>query len=1063
MRPVKLEMNAFGSFSEKTIIDFTTLGSNGLYLISGETGSGKTTIFDAIMFALYGETTNNSGRDGRLMKSQYVTDDVECYVSLTFTEKGKDYFIRRAPKQIKGRGRTEKTATVELLCPGKKAITKLAEADVEISSIIGLSSKQFSQIVMLAQGQFSKFLLSSTNEKGELFRTIFDTGNYEILKSVLFERQKQVFVEYKSVNDKQKTLVENIVGLDNSENSERLENAKKSELLPEDIIEIIAAVNSEAKERLESLSTDIGKVEIDMKDLETKINRDIEREGKESLLREMEESLESLDKELLVLDEEKDAIASYMERVKTLSRMIDELDKQKPKLMDLDYKMAALYTLRSDYSKCKGKELILKEEYDDCSRRLELLMNEEKTYDGAFELFQRRTNEINEKEKRYDSIKQLRSLYNDISELTKGIADSKHVEERIDGAIKAVQDALVADQKSSDDLEKKLKTSFTSLEKDSFELEQERKTLQDISASMEKEESKEAEVIRLNGLISKSQEDLLLAEKLRYEIFMDTQAVSIAKLLVENEPCPVCGSVHHPKPAVSGNRYSSDDFEQIEKKLDCIQTKHSSLMESALKLNEEIRLLNMDIEKRLNDLGYESIEIANSSILSKQKDVESMICRRIAYENTLSDLNNAIGSNREKLENLLLEKHSIDKAIASKNTILSDIQSRAAVLSSSLSIERDDIDDEFKVAFNDVQEAKLNLKAATDLYSAGQRLLDEKGRVTAALGDKKEKMQSNYIALVSLDKEIEHSEKNVDELKRSLSYKSLEQIDEEIDSLKSERNELEKAIADYDKKTLEISNDRSGLNGSISTIKKDLKTFEKIDRSSSMSALAELKLRRTTLSEESSNVNVVYQNTIKTLLSLKKLKAESGDLDKKYRMLKELSDVANGSLSGEDRLSIETFVQIYFLDRILKRANRVLLKMTNGQFEMERSSVAKKKSSQYGLDIDILDHATGKKRSVSTLSGGEVFKASLSLALGMSEEIQCRAGSVKMETLYIDEGFGTLDEASLSASVEVLQNLARDGKLIGVISHRPELKERIEKKIIVTKKEGRGSCLSLID
>lgn len=1057
MRPTMLEINAFGSFAEKTIIDFSLLGTSGIFLISGETGAGKTTIFDSIMFALYGDTTNNSGRDGHLMKSQFVPDSVEAYVKLTFVEKNKSYEIRRAPKQLKGRGKNEKPESVELTLPEGKTITKVSEANSMMASIIGLNSRQFAQIVMLAQGQFSKFLLSPTSEKSELFRTIFNTENYERLQFALSERKKEAYEKYKTINEKQKAIVESL----SSDGNEDLERAKSYEILPENILEIIKGIHDDTLKKAISISSAIKGLDEDIRNCETKIANDDERIRKEDLLGKVNAELSLAEEERENLSKEEDRLDEYRVQREAIAEKIVGLKRDFVVFNDLDKEI-------DDVSRAQKELKDWISRKDGCNISLSLnlekqedLTKKEALYVGINDILKNRTNERISSEKKFNEINQICDLFDQISVSQGNIYGFIQYGNFLNSEIERLSSSI-QDCRQIIDVETERNKLYLNLDREWEALEADWNLCQEIIKLNAERSKLEKKLDSINADIFDQTNNVCFLESRNYEIFYDTYVSSIASNLRDNYPCPVCGSLHHPNPAKGGNKYTSKDYEKNNEELEEARNKLASQRNQFLEMSKSFQFLSGTIASKFQELGFDDLEYAVNYIQFSKSELGNRYAEKEELDLFIANKRAELSRLESEQKDLIEKKNQNDNKLASENSILSDRSQRLENLNKYWQVPFEEHQSILDAVERELDMAFENESSAQQMYFESLQCEDLKKAIIQEMEEIRNDIHQCDLAITALQTRISNSNRNIEKLQQGLEHKSLTAVQNELEFLNSRKEELDCKITKINEKKSELEKTIAGLHGRISSIRDELEKIEIIDREEVERTLLLSKEKKEEENKRLNNKNVIIQNTENALRRLEKLKEESSVLDSRYRMIKELSDVANGALAGEDRISLETYVQVYFLERILKRANGYLMKMSNGQFQMERSDFSRRRTSQYGLDIDVIDHFSGKKRSVATLSGGEVFKASLALALGMSEEIQERAGSIKMETLYIDEGFGTLDEASLSSSVEVLQNLSKDGKLIGVISHRPELKERIEKQIIVSKKKGMGSSLSFV-
>ena len=922
MRPILLIMSAFGPYADEITLDFNKLGEHGLYLICGDTGAGKTTIFDAITYALYGEASGEV-RKSEMFRSKYASSKTTTYVNLTFECKGKKYEVNRTPRyerpKERGEGVTMQAESAQLICPDGTIVTKTTEVTKKIVEILGVDRQQFTKIAMIAQGDFLKLLLATTEERMKIFRQIFNTGNYEILQSQINADFRKIWGEREDLKKSIGQYIEGILCPTDSVNSESLLVAKEGKMLPQDLHTLLEAIQREDEVKKQELQKNID-------DLEEKIQNQV------TLINE---------------------IKSAMDLEANIKDIVEKLEKNK------------VQTLLAKEEEEKAKE-----------------------QEPQIEILMKKINVAQEKMPLYEK-KEL--LLGQIKEKEAQISDLKY---RLDESKKQYQDITAEILCDKEAVEKllSLELSFKQHETDLLEAEEKEKTLQKLQAEI-------VEVKKLEDSYKNAVAEYLKAQQEALEYreffgtlekkFMDGQAGVLSDTLREGEPCPVCGSLSHPKPAI---------------KMDEAPTKEQ--WEEAKK--EATRKENIYQEKFAFTSGLKG------QVEEKQKNLLQMVTESI-LQGTQEDLEEAM---KKSLVQLRAEKEELQgKKTKQQNEIIV------------------------------LQDKKKNLPMKEQRLEKIQEVIQvsekEKSAVEATLNG----VQVQFKELVS-----------------ELEYESRDMLKKVIDQYTQSKEQLQKVIQDSVQNHQNKIMEKSLLEGQLSAMEQQRKQSPKMELSEATEQLQVLKnLKAGFQGEKEQVLSRLEKNTSSYEKILKQQKLlEQKELD--YGWMKALNDTANGRQNEKGKVMLETFVQMAYFERILDYANVRMEIMSGGQYTLIRKKEAENNRSQSGLDLDVIDHYNGSVRPVKTLSGGEAFKASLCLALGMADEITSSAGGVSLDTMFVDEGFGSLDEESLSQALQVLSSLSNQGKrLVGIISHVDELKQRIPKQIRVTKSKTGFSKAKIID
>ena len=918
MRPLKITMSAFGPYAGEVTLDMQKLGKSGIYLITGDTGAGKTTVFDAISYALYGEASGNY-RENTTLRSKYASADTPTFVELEFEYNNEIYKINRNPEyprpNKRGEGFTKQSANAELVMPDGSVITKIKEVNAKVEEIIGINKNQFSQIAMIAQGDFRKLLNCETNERSKIFRKIFKTEPYHNIEIKL----SSLFNELKRNREKEKSGIEQYINQlkcnKNDTLSLELERAKSGDVLIEDVIKLAGEIIN--KDTLEYTKT--------------------------------QKNIESINEEI--------------EKINSNIKLYENQEATKKAYAKASAKLEELKTKRNDCEKAYKSAEAQRERLDDLTRKINLINSKMPKYDELKSL----ENSINKRAQSFEKSKNLLKLkQQEITSLEKEIDEKSKALEEVKGADLLAQKLTVQKEEINKKAEalKELKTEIDRCKTEQKNL----KNAQSFAKSALDE----------YGALENEYNQIYIA-------FFNEQAGIIADELKDGEPCPVCGSTSHPNLArKSENAPSQADVESAQNLVKKAQEKADKARNTASALKSRFDEIADNVKsaaKKLFGTDDNVFDDYNSNINALKKE----------YDRTLALLKTA----NEKLD--LYKK--LDKEIPK-------IQEKQKSLSDEIST--------------------LNTQKASD-----EAFISE---------------NTKRVTSIKSELDFESADLAKDKLK-------------EYTNLSSDiKNTIEKSKNDFD----DIKSKYDTQKGTKASLENALKEFKEID-------LASLNEKSLKLNEYKKDVD----KTAKSLYSrIENNKSRVDDIsekrdilkgyDDKYVWLKALSETANGDISGKEKITLETFVQMTYFDSIIRKANIRLLTMSDGQYELVRRSDAETLKKNEGLALDVIDHFNGSSRSVSTLSGGESFMASLCLALGLSDEIQSSNGGIKLDTMFVDEGFGSLDGEALDRALSALTSLSQGNRLVGIISHVDALCDRIDNKIVITKDRTIGSNAQII-
>ena len=948
MRPEKLTISAFGPYADRTEIDFSRLGDSGLYLITGDTGAGKTTIFDAITFALYGQASGQV-RDSAMFRSKYADTATETFVELVFSYQGKKYQVFRSPEYMapkkRGTGLTLRKAEAQLIYPDERQpVTKARDVTRAIEELLGLDYEQFTQIAMIAQGDFQKLLLAGTVQRGEIFRQIFHTGIYQQVQLKLKEAAQS---RYK--DEMRRSIAQYLDG-----------------------VKLRQREGTEAEEFAELKK---GK-------FEGKLERSLE------ILKSFIDQGEKRESELLKQEQEVDQKIRTMENILHLSAQKRNLEQKK------DFARKQLEQLLPDLEKASGEA----EKYKDADQKCEAL--------GIL------IREKQEQLKKYQVLEQLKKELDEIRMQLKKCRAGQEANIRQEQQLHKDMEQLKKERSLLENSQLDLQKAITEKEKRT----QRKSELNGLETEMREfkglyEATKEQQK-KYQAAYEKAQQQSEYYQQI-FHSFLDAQAGILAQELKENEPCPVCGSLSHPHPRIisKGRTVTSEILDNEKIKLDKLEKISADQSLEAGKLKERSNASWKQIMSGAEELLEEFQEFRKET---KNGNGQAGDFRTVWKQMILM-----INREKEQCKNLLTE---------------SDRKIREA--------------EENTKRKQKVEKLLENLEKEKDILQEKKNSCDREQTGLTTKASENEKQQKNAAEEI---RQV-HSEAGKEVLEKEIREKQQEYIDLKENSRKM-------------KETFErFQAEKARITSTIKTLDEQQKEIGEIREDEIREQYTESTTQKTELAEKRKELFSIQSGNLEIFRKVQKRKEEMTKAEAEYVWMKNLSDTANGNLNGKAKIELETYIQMAYFDRILRRANVRLMTMSSGQYELKRQEQSENRKEKAGLDLNVIDHYNGTERSVKTLSGGESFQASLSLALGLSDEIQASAGGIRLDSMFVDEGFGSLDEEALSQAVKALSSLADGHRMVGIISHVAELKDRIENKIIVTKQcsgKGVGSSIQI--
>ena len=1067
MRPVKLTMQAFGSYGNLTQIDFQEPDQN-LFLVTGDTGAGKTTIFDAIVFALYGEASSSTNKkDGVVLQSQYVELNVEPFVELVFSEGAGEnrrlYTVRRVPRHLKrltrgagkNTGSREVTGSVSLIMPDGTEYPQ-KEADSKLGEILGLNKGQFMQVAMIAQGEFMELLRAKSDDKKVIFRKLFNTELYQNIVDELMNRKRSLEKDIAQIKTACQTETAHVVISQEYEKWEEMEALKKQ--IQNGEIVVMDQFLTQLTELCSTLRTRIQEAQ---KDLDTLSKlRDEKRDAYTSasqlqgLYNQLEEALFEL-------------------------KACEDVEAQIKEKMLLSEHIRTAYEIQAEYLRCqdafgnlRNHENALKEQQErspqlenqakltaeEASKVQELAEGEKEVYTTIYE-------RVNKEMKLRKRISEAQAIARESQEtLQAAETAAQKAREDLDGLEKKEEEWRTQVETLADTGEKIALWKGRNQELEAFfaDLEEAEEQLQMTEKQKKESEKAKESYIKIRALYESQNQEY---ESMR-RIFLDEQAGFLARELQPGKPCPVCGALEHPHPCTTleaHQEFTREQLEQAEKEASRLRSQQEQLAGEARaaadlaiekekgyrdKLAKLCGRMQENIEAVAEERIQNAFELSGIAAGSPLRLIKQQLeTRKIALQkqytqlqkkqNTLQKLQDLLSHVEEKKKQgkLTVEKtgQKLTEAIAaakSSQDVLKQLSGSLEYPSEEAAMQEfDKSKAKWKKAARDAEDAQKKSSTASEAFvnciSLIQRYMDELPGLQKALQER----QASYTELLHAKDMTESEWKPLTE---EYSRQMADQLQKETDTWKQKKIAAQ-TVKDSASKAI------------------DGRT--KPDPELAKAQMEEAEVKRRLAQEKLDSYKEQYKADQDACSILTPQMEKRGKIIEKHAKLETLYKLLSGNMSG-NRMDLETFVQRYYLEKILYAANRRFSDMSAGQFELRMVDAANAgKGKNRGLDLMVYSNVTGKEREVRTLSGGESFMAALSLALGMADQIQESSASINLDVMFVDEGFGSLDEHSREQAVKVLQELAGGSKLIGIISHVTELKQEIEDQLIVTKDE----------
>ncbi len=1101
MKPIKLVISAFGPYADTMpAIEFDSFEEKGLFLISGDTGAGKTTIFDAICFALYG-TTSGSYRDTKNLRSEYARPDAESFVDFYFSHQGRNYHIRRTPSyerpKLRGDGtRSEKEKAI-LYEEGKPPIEGLTQVNNAVRELLHIDDKQFKQIAMIAQGEFRALLNAKTEQRTDILRTIFMTDGY---KSLEYKLKDKMNASGALMHDAESSIIQYFDGV-------MAPKSDESELIDELTELKTRAHESKSAWNLADMTALINKLtasdELKLTDIHNKKKQAEESYADSSNRLALAETnngfitkLGKLEDEALKLEQQK----SEMKALKALHEW-HKAASQKAAPVYNAYK-AKTAEAEATAAYVKENAAKLKEAEADAALKAGLLAEAEGRQPIADKLSQT-VLELEKEEPGYKERDELKLKLKALKDSSKALENSREAlaeaEAKLNERIAQLKTTIATLKSAPEELIK--------AQNEAGSIAELRENISDIFANRLPEREKRKK--RLN----KKQAEFTEAET-RYieaktvsdhaeQVLDSCRAGLLAQGLFEGAKCPVCGSIHHPELAklpqesVTEEEYKSckavsDELKDVkDKAVGEAKVAAAALSEYETQL---IELITSCVDKAAAIIKAKGSEAVGAGYASADTDASGA---------TAADVEQAVSLIREYAQTAAQDRHTVSvkeliavlnaakyyneytdkenaallRHIEQQNKRLhkseDELKQAEGIESDKLKGRREQLNADISANQDEITKAETSLKAIGTLSyadldearSAKHEADKERQAILAAIkqADADKKKADVYVAgLVSatetLEANLSKQSSDAESLKTALQTALLELGFDSVDELCSFITDDE--VITSEERSISAYEQAAAANrAQLEAARQDAAGRELMD----ITSLSELCSRQKTEAEQLRTA----ENDIEHRLSINKaaydhIQAKADELDKSrrsYNIYRRLYELVRGT-TGNGKITLEQYIQAAGFDGIIAAANKRLLPMSDGQFELFRQEDAVSKRSSNFLELEVLDNYTGHRRPVGNLSGGESFKASLSLALGLSDTVSSKLGGIQMDALFIDEGFGTLDRRSIESALDILIKLSGANKLIGIISHREELMEDIPQQIKVKKLKD-GSHISI--
>lgn len=995
MMPISLTLSAFGPYPDTITIDFESFQEDGLFLITGPTGSGKTMIFDAMIFALYGKTSGQI-RQTDSLRCDHALNEIPTFVEFSFSLHQQNYTIKRNPKYYLEGKKTPKQPSALLILPDGKMVEGIKEVNQKMISLLGVDDQQFKQICMIAQGEFTKLIMASSDEREKVLRELFHSETYQKLEEKLKVHLKTYQDKYDLLLNKRKDLMQELQVEDHQEYLSKqtkliASQQKEYDDLKKDL--------DQKKQQLQLYRLQNQRL-IQLKDLKQQFQD----------LKKQENDYQKLNKTVDTLKKAQETNYLYISYIKQQKKL------QTLKLNQEDF-LKQLKKLEKDYQEKKVQADFL----DYKQQTKEKLQNQiQETKQLIDQIYQYQND--------YQNLQTLKQQYRMLDEEHKLFLKKK---EKFENGLQRDQERIQSEQQ--------VQSKYELIKQQYVRLNEQKVKVHQLSDYYD-------QILKLNENKSDLQEEYTVVEKqvdhekMQYnqmeKLYFRKQAGIFALQLKEDQPCPICGSLHHPHPAqIEKEDITKEKLDQQAKKVKQQEHRLQDILQKILLSNQKKEMLVKQTKQLSSELNIQeeiSKEIFIKELDHLSKDEKRMKKEYLELQDELKYIQKLKKSVALSLKDMSTYESKELKQAQSLENIQVQIHQLSGKLDDSLrQYEIGEVNKNYQQVQKEYRQLSLEIETIQQDY---------------------EKVKNKYLEIKtkisSLNQQIIQEQEIYDELDNKY-HTALDAFinEEEFLNLKTQINQisiLEKKYQDY---LISLKS----LNEQIISLENEVKDSTYVDLSSLSETIKEVNQQLREKNDDLEKLKIDYSLKEKMIKDIQKINQQLEKDEDTYQRYLDLYNLASGKNNA--RVSIERYVLATYFENMLIYANVIMKQLSQGRYQLLRKDDAGKGRSQQGLELDVFDQESGNIRSIKTLSGGESFKAALSLALGLSRMVQDYAGGIELNTLFIDEGFGSLDSQSLDQAMNCLMELHHENKLIGIISHVSDLKDRIERQLVVERKQ----------
>lgn len=995
MMPISLTLSAFGPYPDTITIDFESFQEDGLFLITGPTGSGKTMIFDAMIFALYGKTSGQI-RQTDSLRCDHALNEIPTFVEFSFSLHQQNYTIKRNPKYYLEGKKTPKQPSALLILPDGKMVEGIKEVNQKMISLLGVDDQQFKQICMIAQGEFTKLIMASSDEREKVLRELFHSETYQKLEEKLKVHLKTYQDKYDLLLNKRKDLMQELQVEDHQEYLSKqtkliASQQKEYDDLKKDL--------DQKKQQLQLYRLQNQRL-IQLKDLKQQFQD----------LKKQENDYQKLNKTVDTLKKAQETNYLYISYIKQQKKL------QTLKLNQEDF-LKQLKKLEKDYQEKKVQADFL----DYKQQTKEKLQNQ-------IQETKQLINQIYQYQNDYQNLQTLKQQYRMLDEEHKLFLKKK---EKFENGLQRDQERIQSEQQ--------VQSKYELIKQQYVRLNEQKVKVHQLSDYYD-------QILKLNENKSDLQEEYTVVEKqvdhekMQYnqmeKLYFRKQAGIFALQLKEDQPCPICGSLHHPHPAqIEKEDITKEKLDQQAKKVKQQEHRLQDILQKILLSNQKKEMLVKQTKQLSSELNIQeeiSKEIFIKELDHLSKDEKRMKKEYLELQDELKYIQKLKKSVALSLKDMSTYESKELKQAQSLESIQVQIHQLSGKLDDSLrQYEIGEVNKNYQQVQKEYRQLSLEIETIQQDY---------------------EKVKNKYLEIKtkisSLNQQIIQEQEIYDELDNKY-HTALDAFinEEEFLNLKTQINQisiLEKKYQDY---LISLKS----LNEQIISLENEVKDSTYVDLSSLSETIKEVNQQLREKNDDLEKLKIDYSLKEKMIKDIQKINQQLEKDEDTYQRYLDLYNLASGKNNA--RVSIERYVLATYFENMLIYANVIMKQLSQGRYQLLRKDDAGKGRSQQGLELDVFDQESGNIRSIKTLSGGESFKAALSLALGLSRMVQDYAGGIELNTLFIDEGFGSLDSQSLDQAMNCLMELHHENKLIGIISHVSDLKDRIERQLVVERKQ----------